>query len=93
MSEPTRKSSPVLAALFPVLAKVCLDGFVYTFVRILRDASHIFLHVAVTLTTGVRLKSQHPAMFRRSTLGDHWSSRPCVIPGQHPPTSMMTSAP
>jgi hypothetical protein len=78
MSEPARKSSRRSQLFFQFLANVCLDGFVYTFVRILRDASHIFLHVQVTLTKGVRLKSQHPAMFRLSTLGDLRASRSCV---------------
>jgi hypothetical protein len=68
------------------LAKVRLDGFVYTSVRDLRGLSHIFLHVQVTLTDGVRLMSQHPAMFRLAT-----AARPLVelflrSPQRHPPT-------
>ncbi|CAI8842653.1 DUF2235 domain-containing protein [Pseudomonas jessenii] len=39
---------------------------------------NIFLDVQVTLTTGARLKSQHPAMYRLSTRSDLRSSQSCV---------------
>ena len=66
--EPDKASGPPLPACIVVFfasAKVPLHGFVYTFVLVLRSVSHIFMHVEVTLTKGARLKSQHPAMFRR----------------------------
>jgi hypothetical protein len=50
-----------MSVLFTVLAKVCLYGFVYTSVGKLRSASHIFVHVEVTLKKSTRLKSQYPA--------------------------------
>lgn len=40
MSEPPRKSSARHPCFFSVLAKVWLDEFVHTFVRILRSSSH-----------------------------------------------------
>ncbi|CAI8767757.1 hypothetical protein EMIT0P258_80193 [Pseudomonas sp. IT-P258] len=40
---------------------------------------NIFLDVQVTLTTGARLKSQHPAMYRLSTPSDLGSNQSCVI--------------
>ena len=43
------KKFPLPRAVFAVLAKVCLDEYVHTFVPILRTASRIFLHVEVTL--------------------------------------------
>ncbi|CAI8949571.1 hypothetical protein EMIT0P260_70113 [Pseudomonas sp. IT-P260] len=46
--------------------QVCLDAFVYTFVPILHDTSHIFVALEVTLKKSLRLKSRHPAMFRRA---------------------------
>ena len=93
LSDPMRKSLPLSQHFFSVLAEECLDGFDYTFVRILGGASHIFLYLQVTLTKGVRLKSQHPAMFRLSTLGRSSVEPALRHPERHPPTSMMTSAP
>lgn len=40
MSEPPKKSSVHSPLFFSFLAKVCLYGFVHTFVRILRRGSH-----------------------------------------------------
>ncbi|VVQ05669.1 hypothetical protein PS918_04631 [Pseudomonas fluorescens] len=78
MSEPARKSSTGKPLFLPVLAKVWLDDSSILLFGFSRGASHIFLHVLVTLTTGARLKSQHPAMFRLSTLGNLWSGHFCV---------------
>ncbi|GAB6407015.1 hypothetical protein [Pseudomonas sp. MHK4] len=83
----------MLKALFPVLAKVRLDGFVYTFVRNLRGASHIFLHVSGDFNEGrssyVSTSGDVQATDRRKTLGR-------AVPALYtavPPTSMMTSEP
>ncbi|CAI8870904.1 hypothetical protein EMIT0P2_20657 [Pseudomonas sp. IT-P2] len=63
-------------AVLQVVAKVCLYGFVHTFVANLRSASHIFVHVEVTLKQAARLKSQHPAMFSLSAREDRLPNRP-----------------